>query len=134
MHPGSIPGPVQDRIFVVENAAALDRGVSLEGHPVQGRRSFAKRWRDDPDGALASGIVYEALDTDADDSHRFLLKYVSLESHTLCNQACYFCPVSISPRDHYFMPTELYELIVAQLAEYRATIEAISPSAHLAAR
>jgi len=66
------------------------------------------------------------VDTDADHSHRFLLKYVSLESHTLCNQACYFCPVSISPRDHYFMPTELYELIVAQLAEYRATIEAIS--------
>lgn len=63
---------------------------------------------------------------EADLSPRFLLKYVSLESHTVCNQACYFCPVSISPRDHYFMPTELYESIVSQLAKYRGTIEAIS--------
>src|SRR4051812_26729272 len=31
------------------------------------------------------------LPADDDPSHRFLLKYVSLEAHTVCNQACYFC-------------------------------------------
>jgi len=58
-------------------------------------------------------------------SHRFLLKYVSLEAHTVCNQACYFCPVSIAPREDYFMPTALYERIVEELAAWRDTIEAV---------
>lgn len=55
----------------------------------------------------------------------FRLKYVSLEAHTVCNQACYFCPVSIAPREDYFMPTELYERIVGELTAYRETIEAV---------
>lgn len=57
-------------------------------------------------------------------THSFL-KYVSLEAHTVCNQSCYFCPVSIAPREDYFMPTETYERIVGELAAYRATIEAV---------
>jgi hypothetical protein len=60
-----------------------------------------------------------------DRSERYLLKYVSLEAHTVCNQACYFCPVSIAPREDYFMPTALYERIVGELAAFRATIEAV---------
>src|SRR4051794_16681406 len=56
-----------------------------------------------------------------DPSQHFLLKYVSLEAHTVCNQACYFCPVSIAPREDYFMPTELYERIVGELAAWRDT-------------
>ncbi|HXO22571.1 MAG TPA: radical SAM protein, partial [Thermoanaerobaculia bacterium] len=60
-----------------------------------------------------------------DPSTRFLLKYVSLEAHTVCNQACYFCPVSIAPRDDYFMPTALYERIVGELGAFRNTIEAV---------
>ncbi|HEX3530216.1 MAG TPA: radical SAM/SPASM domain-containing protein [Thermoanaerobaculia bacterium] len=58
-------------------------------------------------------------------AQRHLLKYVSLEAHTVCNQACYFCPVSIAPREDYFMPTELYERIVGELAAYRDTLEAV---------
>jgi hypothetical protein len=58
-------------------------------------------------------------------AERFRLKYVALEAHTVCNQACYFCPVSIAPREDYFMPTDLYERIAAQLAAYRNTIEAV---------
>jgi hypothetical protein len=58
-------------------------------------------------------------------SRRFRLKYVSLEAHTVCNQACYFCPVSVAPREDYFMPTELYERIVGELAAFRDTIEAV---------
>src|SRR4029077_2469908 len=48
------------------------------------------------------------LPGDAEPARRFRLKYVSLEAHTVCNQSCYFCPVSIAPRADYFMPTELY--------------------------
>jgi MoaA/NifB/PqqE/SkfB family radical SAM enzyme len=60
-----------------------------------------------------------------DPARRFRLKYVSLEAHTVCNQACYFCPVSIAPREDYFMPTELYERIVGELAAFRDTLEAV---------
>ena len=58
-------------------------------------------------------------------TQRFLLKNVSLEAHTVCNQACNFCPVSVNPRDSYYMSTEFYEQIVRQLAAYRKTIEAV---------
>jgi Radical SAM superfamily/Iron-sulfur cluster-binding domain len=60
-----------------------------------------------------------------DPAQRFLLKYVSLEAHTVCNQSCFFCPVSIAPREDYFMPTELYERIVGELAQFRQSIEAV---------
>ncbi|HET9208905.1 MAG TPA: radical SAM/SPASM domain-containing protein [Thermoanaerobaculia bacterium] len=62
---------------------------------------------------------------DAEPARAFRLKYVSLEAHTVCNQSCYFCPVSIAPREDYFMPTALYERIVGELAAYRDTIEAV---------
>jgi MoaA/NifB/PqqE/SkfB family radical SAM enzyme len=62
---------------------------------------------------------------DAEPAQEFRLKYVSLEAHTVCNQACYFCPVSIAPREDYFMPTGLYERIVGELAAYRDTIETV---------
>ena len=65
------------------------------------------------------------LPAEEDPAQRFLLKYVSLEAHTVCNQACYFCPVSIAPREDYFMPTELYERILRELSAYRETIEAV---------
>lgn len=66
------------------------------------------------------------VDPNADLDSRFLLKYVSLEAHTVCNQACFFCPVSVDPRKSYFMPNELYERILGQLSAYRDTIEAVS--------
>jgi hypothetical protein len=47
-------------------------------------------------------------DTGGEDlARRFWLKYVSLETHTVCNQSCYFCPVAYDPRKAYFMPTLL---------------------------
>jgi radical SAM family protein/iron-sulfur cluster protein len=58
-------------------------------------------------------------------ANRFRLKYVALEAHTVCNQACYFCPVSIAPRERHFMPDELYARIVQELTDYRETIEAV---------
>ena len=62
---------------------------------------------------------------ETDLSRRYYLKYVSLESHTVCNQACYFCPVSVAPRDAHFMPTETYERIVGEIAELGEPIEAV---------
>jgi MoaA/NifB/PqqE/SkfB family radical SAM enzyme len=58
-------------------------------------------------------------------AERYYLKYVSLEAHTVCNQSCYFCPVSIAPREDYFMPTALYERILGELSAHRSTIEAV---------
>jgi hypothetical protein len=60
-----------------------------------------------------------------DVSTQYLLKYVSLEAHTVCNQSCYFCPVSLDPREDHFMPTEQYLDILQQLKAYRDTIEAV---------
>jgi sulfatase maturation enzyme AslB (radical SAM superfamily) len=69
----------------------------------------------------AGWLVVEGQDVSAS----FRLKYVSLEAHTVCNQSCYFCPVSVAPRQDHFMPMELYRRIVEQLAAHRATIEAV---------
>ncbi len=73
-------------------------------------------------GLAAEGWI---LPGGAEPAREFRLKYVSLEAHTVCNQSCYFCPVSIAPREDYFMPTELYERIVGELGAYRDTIEAV---------
>jgi hypothetical protein len=62
---------------------------------------------------------------DSEPERQFLLKYVSLEAHTVCNQACYFCPVSIAPRADHFMPMDLYERILGELSVWRETIEAV---------
>lgn len=58
-------------------------------------------------------------------SHRYRLRGVSLETHSVCNHRCYFCPVSVAPRPAHFMPTELFESIVEQLGPYHDTIEGV---------
>lgn len=76
-------------------------------------------------GRLRSdGWLYDPEDLE-DLSRGYYLKYVSLEAHTLCNQSCYFCPVSVAPRESHFMPMEQYREILSQLAAYRSTIEAV---------
>lgn len=74
-------------------------------------------------GLFEGGWLIESAD---DLGGRFRLKYVSLEASTVCNQGCYFCPVSVDRREDHFMTMEFYEQIVAQLAEHRATIEGVS--------
>lgn len=63
--------------------------------------------------------------TDADPAREYLLKIVSLETLTTCNQKCYFCPVSIAPRADYAMPLELFERIVGELTHFRPTLESV---------
>jgi len=72
---------------------------------------------------LGNGWLVESA---PDLSARFRLKYVSFEASTVCNQACYFCPVSVDRREDHTMSMELYESIAAQLAEHRATIDGVS--------
>ena len=70
-----------------------------------------------PDAEAAKTLLRGlwAVPEATDLSRRFRLKVVSLEAHSVCNQACYFCPVSVDPRKPYYMPTEMYERIVAEL-------------------
>ena len=67
-------------------------------------------------------LVEDAVDL----STRYRLKYVSFEASTVCNQGCYFCPVSVDRREDHSMSLDLYERIVAQLAEHRHTIDGVS--------
>ncbi|HEX7190092.1 MAG TPA: radical SAM protein [Thermoanaerobaculia bacterium] len=53
------------------------------------------------------------------------LKIVSLETTTTCNQKCYFCPVSIAPREDEAMSDALFDSILEQLTQHRATIEGV---------
>lgn len=64
----------------------------------------------------------------ADRSHEYRLRYVSLETCSTCTQGCFFCPVGTAPRPTELMPTELFDGIVAQLAEHRDTIEGVGLS------
>lgn len=64
-------------------------------------------------------------DDDRGIDHRSHLKIVSLETMTTCNQKCYFCPVSIAPREDEAMSDALFDSILDQLTAYRATIEGV---------
>jgi len=82
---------------------------------------------------MASGAVDAELERDGwivreDDraiDRRSYLKIVSLETMTTCNQKCYFCPVSIAPREDEAMSDALFDSILEQLVAYRATIEGV---------
>jgi MoaA/NifB/PqqE/SkfB family radical SAM enzyme len=58
-------------------------------------------------------------------SRKYRLKVVSLETMTRCNQKCFFCPVSVAPREDETMSPELFARIVAQLTPFRDTIEGV---------
>src|SRR5215210_626371 len=87
----------------------------------------------DPDFAALREFMRSASGSDAlesggwivrdDVARNYRLKIVSLELMTACNQKCYFCPVSIAPREDEVMPAELFTSIVKQLTSFRATLE-----------
>jgi MoaA/NifB/PqqE/SkfB family radical SAM enzyme len=105
------------------------RGIPTEDPVFKGLRQF-----------LLSGELVENLDptqrrlaedgwlipADEDLAHRYRIRWVSLEAHSICNQRCFFCPVSIAPREPYFMPTELYERIITEIAELDEPIEVVA--------
>jgi MoaA/NifB/PqqE/SkfB family radical SAM enzyme len=79
-------------------------------------------------GSLLESLVTRGwlVETAPDLGARYRLKYASIEASTVCNQACYFCPVSVDRREDHTMSMELYEHIAAQLSEHRATIDGVS--------
>lgn len=79
----------------------------------------------------ANGTADEMLERDGwlvrnghDLSRSHRLKIVSLETLTTCNQKCYFCPVSIAPREDYAMTDALFARIVEELTKI-PTIESV---------
>lgn len=97
----------------------------LPGHPgYDVLRAFVDRGDASPelDALRKDGWI---VDAGVDLSPRHRLKIVSLETMTACNQKCYFCPVSIAPREDALMPMELFERLVEELTAYRETIEGV---------
>jgi Radical SAM superfamily/Iron-sulfur cluster-binding domain len=118
VEPARIYNPLTDRALLPDaDGYAELRALALGEAPLQGLVPAARQ-RLAEDGWL----IEEA----GDPGTRFLLKYVSLEAHTVCNQGCYFCPVSTHPRAPHFMSLEFYEEITRQLAEFRDTIVGVS--------
>jgi MoaA/NifB/PqqE/SkfB family radical SAM enzyme len=114
--PGRLYDPLTDRTLAAGEPGYAEVQALVEGATPSELAPAARE-------ALAAGGWL--LPDQGDPAERYLLKYVSLEAHTVCNQACYFCPVSIAPREDYFMPAELYERILGELAAFRGTIEAV---------
>lgn len=58
-------------------------------------------------------------------ARRSALRIVSLETNSNCNQACYFCPVSVDPRENTVMSDEQFLRIISQLKGFRSTLDAV---------
>src|ERR1051326_287250 len=79
---------------------------------------------------VRDGVLDPALEAGGwlvrdDVSRQHRLKIVSLETTTACNQKCYFCPVSIAPREDQVMGEAMFESIVGQLIAFAATLESV---------
>src|ERR1044071_6547752 len=84
--------------------------------------SSSLRGSSDP---LAEALIAAGWLVRDDVSHQHRLKIVSLETATACNQKCYFCPVSIAPREDQVMTEAMFESIVGQLTGFTATLESV---------
>lgn len=58
-------------------------------------------------------------------SREYRLRWVSLETHTVCTQRCSFCPVSMAPRKPEYMATKLFERLAREISGYRETLEGV---------
>lgn len=78
-------------------------------------------------GQIADASLEEGgwvVPRDSDLSRGYHLRIVSLETTIACNQKCYFCPVSIAPREDYAMPDALFERLVEELKTF-PTLESV---------
>src|SRR5262245_35908851 len=101
VEPARLYNPLTDRALVADSpgyaqvrALALGETTAADLDPALRSELAASGWLIEETGDVAS---------------RFRLKYVSLEANTVCNQGCYFCPVSTHPRDPHTMSMEFYE-------------------------
>lgn len=118
--PERLYNPLTDRSLTSADPGYAELRAVLDGGRPAGDLAAELRSRLAGDGWLVEEDAGEDLST------RFYLKYATLEANTSCNQACYFCPVSVSRRDDYAMSMEFYEEVVRQLAAYRATLDGVS--------
>jgi hypothetical protein len=119
IHDGKVYNPLTCRELAFGNPL-----WQLVGDLVQGDTSLADISEPLRDDMVSEGWIVE---NHGDLSRRYRLRGVSLETHTVCNHRCYFCPVSAAPRDSYFMPTEVFERIVGKLAEYHGPSTPTAP-------
>ena len=103
-----IYNPLTDRVLVEGDAQFAALRAILDGTLSDGAQLEADGW-------LVRGDV----------SRRHRLKIVSLETATACNQKCYFCPVSIAPREDQVMAEAMFESIVGQLTAFGETLESV---------
>jgi len=106
-----IYNPLTDSAITVGEQLFTQLRTFLEGAPDA-----------DVDALAEQGWIVER-GTDLSTRHR--LKIVSLETTTTCNQKCYFCPVSVAPREDAEMSVEMFEQIVGQLQGFRDTLEGV---------
>jgi MoaA/NifB/PqqE/SkfB family radical SAM enzyme len=109
IEPNRIYNPLTDRALTPTDSEWLAVRALLEG--TGGDESLVAAGWAVPDGK--------------DLSRQYRLKIVSLETMTTCNQKCYFCPVSVQPRQDEEMPEVLFHRIVQDLTNYRQTIEGV---------
>lgn len=114
----------EDHVFNPHADRALVRGEAGYETLRQLLASSAGQWKAESELAALRRDGW-LIDSEDDPDRWYRLKYVSLEAHTVCNQACNFCPVSIAPRESLFMPMPLYERIVGELAELGEPIEGV---------
>lgn len=56
---------------------------------------------------------------DEDESYKYSVNRVDIETNSHCNARCQYCPVSIDPKPKRIMPLELFRHIVSQIAPHR---------------
>jgi MoaA/NifB/PqqE/SkfB family radical SAM enzyme len=105
-----IPGDANHA--AVSALSAIDTGETTADHVAPTLRDALAR-----DGWL--------VEPHPDLARRSRLRIVTIETHTACNQACYFCPVSIAPRAAGRMSDALFDDIVRQLTAYSGTLEGV---------
>ena len=66
------------------------------------------------DHLRAARFLIEDVESEARRSH---LLFLSLETCTVCNHRCPFCPVSVDPREREVMDQSLFESILDQVVE-----------------
>ena len=57
--------------------------------------------------------------------NRYHLRFASIETFSMCNQACNFCPVSVAPRPKMLMSQAHFERVVEDLVSFRDTLEGV---------
>ncbi len=110
IEPERIYNPLTDRSLLAGEPLFVALRGFLSGAPMEHEGLLDDGW-----------LIREGEDL----SRRHLLKIVSLETMTACNQKCYFCPVSVAPRQDEVMPEELFVRIVGELTKFRSTLEGV---------